>query len=91
MIAGIIGNSAFVSAQKIYYDSLWKVTDQSNAVYYRLIDTISKQDFLVHDYYPDGSPQMEGHYISLDKETRNGNFKWYYRNGNIIHSLFSKK
>jgi len=67
--------------QRIFYDSLWKETNEQNAIYYRIIDTIIKNDYLVKDFYFNDTLQMEGHFSSIHKDKKEGNFVWYYSNG----------
>ncbi len=68
-------------SQDVYYDSIWNVTSRENAFYYRIIDTIPGNFFMVNDYYLDGTLQMKGVYSSLKKETKNGLFSWYSPEG----------
>lgn len=77
---------AFLSkAQKIdtvYFDNKWVKTDKSNKYYYRTVEkNKSKEIFLVKDFYNTGTLQMEGTYSSMDPEVKNGEFIWYYENG----------
>jgi periplasmic protein TonB len=64
----------------IFYDQNWKETDNSNYLYYRIIEKDGKL-FSVRDYWLTGDIQMRGVYKSLKREIRHGDFIWYYRNG----------
>lgn len=66
----------------VYYDNKWVKTEKSNKYYYRVIEkNVSKETFLVKDFYNTGALQMEGSYSSMDPEVKNGKFIWYYGNG----------
>jgi antitoxin component YwqK of YwqJK toxin-antitoxin module len=67
--------------QKIFYDSLWHETEESQALYYRIIDTISNNTFDIKDYFLDGTIQMKGQYSSIKKDKRVGQFIWYTSDG----------
>ncbi|SDD94616.1 energy transducer TonB [Pedobacter soli] len=66
----------------VYFDHKWVKTDKSNKYYYRIVEkNKSKETFLVKDFYNTGTLQMEGTYSSIDPEVKNGEFVWYYENG----------
>lgn len=74
--------------EKIYYDENWKVTNKSNAAYYRLItfDGNGKPLGKVKDYYISGELQWEGYLSYVDKydnskDIAEGHCIWYYKNG----------
>lgn len=74
--------------EKIYYDENWKVTNKSNADYYRLItfDENGKPLGKVKDYYITGELQWEGYFSYVDKydsskDINEGHSIWYYKNG----------
>ena len=70
-------------ADTIWYTSKWEKTDKSNRYYYRVIDRDDlKELYYVKDFYPNGKVQMEGYYTSLNPDIRNGQFKWWFENGN---------
>lgn len=75
--------------EKIYYDENWKVTNKSNADYYRLItfDENGKPLGKVKDYYITGELQWEGYFSYVDKydnskDINEGHCIWYHKNGN---------
>jgi S1-C subfamily serine protease/antitoxin component YwqK of YwqJK toxin-antitoxin module len=74
--------------EKIYYDENWKVTNKSNADYYRLItfDENGKPLGKVKDYYITGELQWEGYFSYVDKydnskDINEGHCIWYHKNG----------
>lgn len=91
-----IGNAASAQKQqKIYYDSLWKVTTAPTASYYRLVtfDKMGKPDGLVRDYFITGQLQWEGHLSYMDKtdnsnDISEGQCTWYYKNGKKSQEAF---
>jgi protein TonB len=79
----VIKTSYAQKADTIWYNSKWEKTDKANRYYYRVIERDnSKEFYFVKDFYPSGKTQMEGYYISLNPEIRNGEFKWWFENGN---------
>lgn len=75
--------SAF--AQKVdttWYNSKWGKADKANRYYYRVIEKDETKDlYFVRDFYPSGQIQMEGYYKSLNPDIRDGDFKWWFENG----------
>ena len=49
--------------------------------YSRVIEKLDINKYKVKDFYETGSMQMEGFYSSLDPDVKNGEFKYWYRNG----------
>ncbi|MES2829483.1 MAG: energy transducer TonB [Bacteroidota bacterium] len=66
----------------LFYDGNWKATTKSNQVYYRIATPTDDGHFLVKDYYKDGSLHMTGAFKTLSPEVKDGEFTWYYLNGN---------
>ena len=68
----------------IYLDSLWNEIPQGNHYYYRLIKDyhLEKDNYKIYDYYKSGIIQMEGYSKSKDYINYDGEFTWYYDNGN---------
>lgn len=67
--------------EKIYYDRYWKVCQENEAKYYRIINYVDgKISGTVKDYWIDGQIQMEGTYLPdcADKGCENGLFTYYY-------------
>lgn len=74
--------------EKIYYDKDWKVTTQSKAEYFRIInfDQNGKSIGIVKDYYITGELQWEGEFSYVDKydnskDVNEGLSIWYYKSG----------
>lgn len=74
--------------EQIFYNSEWKVCNQSKAEYYRLItlDENGKPIGKVKDYYISGKLQWEGYFSYVDKydnskDINEGLCIWYYENG----------
>lgn len=77
------GQHAF--AQKtdtIWYNNKWGKTQKVNERHYsRVIEKLDINRYKVKDYYETGSVQMEGLYTALDPDVKNGEFKYWYRDG----------
>ena len=73
-----------IDQKKIYLDSVWKETTEANHKYYRIIESYDPQTELykIKDYYKSGILQMEGHSKTTDAFSREGEFLFYYENGN---------
>lgn len=83
----IITTSIFaqdVNDKKIYLDSLWKEIPEGNHKYYRIIKDYFKEQesYKVYDYYNSNVLQMEGVYKDKELTFQNGQFTYYYENGN---------
>lgn len=70
--------------RKIYLDSTWNETTSENYKYYRIIkDYYSDKDlYSIKDYYKSGVLQMEGTSKTKDDKSKEGEFIFYYENGN---------
>lgn len=76
-----LGASFFANAQDsllIYVDSLWKEVPNENATFYR---KLTKNAWLVNDFYLSGQIQMSGTYKSKRLKKKQGHFIYYYENG----------
>jgi len=73
-------------SKMVYFDSLWKESTEDNYSYYRIIkDYYSKPDddlYSIFDYYKSGVLQMEGTSTDKDALIQEGQFAYYYENGN---------
>ncbi len=73
-----------------YFNHYWNETTRDSAAYYRLAEMEGNR-YQVRDYYISGRLQMDGTYSSLKQEIEEGNFTWYYENGqkfaegNFVH------
>lgn len=70
--------------RKIYLDSTWNETTSENYKYYRIVkDYYSDKDlYVINDYYKSGVLQMEGTSKTKDDASKEGEFVFYYENGN---------
>jgi TonB family protein len=70
--------------RKVYLDSTWNETTSENYKYYRIIkDYYSDKDlYVIKDYYKSGILQMEGTSKTKDANSKEGEFVFYYENGN---------
>ncbi|MES2544921.1 MAG: TonB family protein [Bacteroidota bacterium] len=68
----------------VYLDSLWKETTKENYKYYRVVkDYYSARDnYKVNDFYKSGTLYMEGNSSMKENLARDGEFIFYYENGN---------
>lgn len=65
-----------------YYDINWKETKRKNASFYR--EAFKDNDLWhVNDYYISGKLQMSGTYIDDSLKVKDGEFKFYFENGNV--------
>lgn len=71
------------SENKIYLDSLWHETTESNHKYYRIVGDYdaSSELYSIKDYYKSGVLQMEGHSKTKGDTSKEGVFVFYYENG----------
>jgi protein TonB len=66
----------------VWINSKWEKTTKAESVYHRLIQKSPDQKlYLVSDYYNTGELQMKGTYSSLDPDVRDGQFTWWFKNG----------
>jgi periplasmic protein TonB len=66
----------------LYFDSKWKKTDKENCSYFRILVRQADNRFKCSDYWKTGEIQMTGAYSSLNPDIREGEFTYYYKNGN---------
>jgi protein TonB len=75
----------------IFYNQNWKVTKVKDSVaFYRLTTNINGK-YNVKDYYLNKTLQMTGTYASIEKEIRDGYFKYYDEYGKISSEGLFKK
>lgn len=67
-----------------YYDSTWTETNDKNFHYYRIVKDYhtDKDLYKIYDYYKSGVLQMEGISKTKDYLSKEGEFTYYYENGN---------
>ena len=68
---------------KIFLDSTWNESTETNYKYYRIIKDFytEKENYTVSDYYKSGSLQMTGTSKVKDQLLKEGQFVYYYENG----------
>lgn len=71
-------------SKKIYLDSLWNETEEANHKYYRIIKSynLEQASYKISDYYKSGVLLMAGTSKSKDYLSKDGQFIFYYENGN---------
>lgn len=74
-------------------DSLWNEIEEGNHQYYRVIEDYYTQKTLykVSDYYKSGAVQMIGFSTVRDELKKEGQFVYYYENGNKQAVSYYKK
>ncbi len=73
--------SATNLSDTIFYNKKWDPTSKEDAMYYRLITFDGKSDYLVKDYFMNGTLQMEAHCKSINPEIKQGACTYYHPNG----------
>lgn len=70
--------------KKIYLDSTWNETSQENSKYYRIVKDyyLEKDLYVINDYYSTGVLQMQGLSKTKDDHSKEGEFIFYFENGN---------
>lgn len=66
-----------------YYNSQWKQTTKAKSSFYRISEKKNGKWF-VEDYYNNGQLQMKGTLLTRRPDIRDGEFKFYDKNGNLI-------
>jgi antitoxin component YwqK of YwqJK toxin-antitoxin module len=84
LLIPILSFSQTPISKKIYLDSLWNETTEINHKYYRIIKSynLDQDIYNVSDYYKSGILQMKGTSKSKDYLQKEGQFIFYYENGN---------
>jgi periplasmic protein TonB len=84
MLLGLIPVKSQMFLDTIWFDIHWKQSALHDGQYYRLVwaDTSGKIQFFVKDFYRSGKIQMDGTYKAINPDVRDGNFVFYYENGN---------
>ncbi len=67
----------------IFYDRYWQVTSIKDSVHFYRIATKMENGYKVEDYYVSNKIQMIGYFTSLDDNIRHGDFKYFFKNGNV--------
>ncbi|TDE54222.1 energy transducer TonB [Flavobacterium sp. GT3P67] len=84
LLVSALSFSQTSKSAKIFLDSTWNETTEAKHKYYRIIkDYYSDKDsYTVCDYYKSGSLQMAGTSKTKDRLQKEGQFVYYYENGN---------
>lgn len=69
---------------KIFLDSTWNETTEANHKYYRIVKDYysDKEIYKIYDYFRSGVLQMAGASKFKDRLRKEGQFVYYYENGN---------
>lgn len=83
LLASAASGPAQMLLDTMYFNRQWQQCSRDSAYYYREVfaGTGKKVQFLVKDYYPSGRLQMEGAYLSIHPDRKEGHFVYYYSNG----------
>lgn len=83
-LSSIISFSQAPLSKKIYLDSLGSETSEENHFYYRIVKEYysQKENYTFYDYYKSGNLQMEGNSKKRDYLSPDGQFVYYFENGN---------
>lgn len=66
----------------VWINSKWEKSTKAESVYHRVIKkSADLKLYLVSDYYNTGELQMTGTYSSLEPEVKDGQFTWWFKNG----------
>ena len=84
LLASAASGSAQMLLDTMYFNRQWQQCSRDSAYYYREVfaGTGKKVQFQVKDYYPSGKLQMEGTFLSIHPDRKDGHFVYYYSNGN---------
>ena len=70
-----------------YYNINWKKCDKSEAAYFRVIKHPSNKIWVANDYYISGEIQMIGHYSDKKCTKKEGDFFYYFKNGQVSQKV----
>lgn len=66
-----------------FYDVKWQKSTKGKHSYFRITKRLENGKYECTDYWNTGEIQMIGYYSSLDPDTMDGEFVWYYKTGKI--------
>jgi protein TonB len=78
----------------MYFNQNWEQSSEQDANYYRIVSTDTSSGsfrFFVKDYYPSGQVQMTGTYNSIRPDNKDGQFIYYYDNGQQQRDCFYRE
>lgn len=84
VLCSISAFSQTTNDKKVFLDSLYKETAEGNHKYYRIIKDygLTKDTYKFETYTKNGVKRIEGTVSDKETLTREGEFLWYYENGN---------
>ena len=87
LFSNVTGQEVYINKiDKLETDTVWlnnmqKECNKDTATFCRIIKIDKTLNYLVNDYYLTGELYMKGNFTSIKPEVRDGNFHWYYKNG----------
>ena len=78
----------------MYFNQNWEQSSEQDANYYRIVSTDTSSGsfrFFVKDYYLSGQVQMTGTYNSIRPDNKDGQFIYYYDNGQQQRDCFYRE
>ena len=67
----------------VYYDYDWKECKKDDAFFFRVKHKVSKEEWMIKDYFISGEIQMIGYYKDKKCTFKEGDFYYYYKNGQL--------
>ncbi len=68
----------------VWYNNKWEKTEEIKARhYFRTIEKVASDHYVVNDFYETRAKQMLGNYSSINPEVKHGKFKYWFRNGKV--------
>lgn len=71
------------SIDTVYLDSNWEKTEGDDYKYFRVLTRIPDGTYECKDFWKSGEIQMEGILSELYPSTREGQYRWYNKNGTL--------
>ncbi|EOR96634.1 TonB family protein [Arcticibacter svalbardensis MN12-7] len=68
-------------ADTIWYNNKWEKSDKDQSAFYRVIKQKTPGHYLVKDFFSSGEIQMEGSYLSLNPDVKDGDFVYWSKDG----------
>lgn len=83
-LCSFFGFSQNANDKKVFLDSLFRETAEGNHKYYRITKDyyFAQESYKTNTYYASGILQMEGTFKDNEAYLKNGEFIYYYENGN---------
>lgn len=74
-----------------YFDYNWKECKKKDAFYFRVKKKQPNKTFLIKDYYISGELQMIGNYLDKNCLSKEGDFFYYYKSGQLEQKVSYSK